>query len=198
MEIITPPLECWKTTSASTQWKQGRKSEWKDPQHIGLVFTYRHSMWQMGPWGSPCFWLPLHNADVLETTTKQGPAAGTFVSLCYIHRPFLHLLLRRPHGSREARAEVLAAHLGSRSQRQTPTLKLGWPTCWRRVSEEARLYLWFWTQGQTDWDESVFLGGTLFETRSSPRTKRFGDKLLFSFLYSHRRLADLTLTCNLN
>lgn len=85
-----------------------------------------------GTQGSPSFWLPLQNAGVLETSTKQGPVVGmgllgctTFIFLCHIHRPFLYLLLCRPHGSREARAEVSAAHLGLQSQRQTRTPKLG-------------------------------------------------------------------------
>jgi len=72
-----------------------------------------------GTQGSPSFWLPLQHAGVLEPTIEQGPAVGTgllgcaaFIVLCHIHRPLLYLLLHCPRSSRQARAEVLAPHLG--------------------------------------------------------------------------------------
>lgn len=131
MEIITSPLECWKTASASTQVKRGEEEprEGPTPQRPGVHVAPLHMA--NGTQGSPSFWLTLQNAAVLVTTTKQGPAEGTclhdcttFIFLCHIHRPFLHLPLCHPHSSREARAEGPAAHLGLWSQRQIHTPKL--------------------------------------------------------------------------
>lgn len=59
-----------------------------------------------GTHGSPCFWLPLQNAGVLETTTKQGTVVvmglldcTMFIFLHYLHRSLLYLLLHCPPSS---------------------------------------------------------------------------------------------------
>lgn len=146
-----------------------------------------------GTQGSPCFWLPLQNAGVLEATTKQGPVMGTgllgcttFIFLCHIHRPFLYLLLHRPHSGREARAEVPAANLGLWSKHTHQSLAdvcaegghLRKHVCTSGFGSKAKL---------TE-IKAYFLVAQMrtLRTEIHPAQNILSVKLLFVFLHSHQ------------